>query len=119
MWCSLRFWEAKTQITLVPSHSFSFSFISHSNTSVSFSPACSCHLCGAGFCLCQFEGMGGRVVNARNGEVAISGRDRNCPAQAGLLQNVAEFVVRPVEALGACCSLQGEDPVLQAPAVIW
>lgn len=65
------------------------------------------------------EWVAERLVNARNGEVAISGRDRNCPAQAGLLQNVAEFVVRPVEALGACCSLQGEDPVLQAPAVIW
>lgn len=62
--------------------------------------------------------MGGREAGIRNGEVAISGRDRNCPAQAGLLQNVVEFVVRPVKALGACCS-QGEDPVLQAPALIW
>lgn len=61
--------------------------------------------------------MGGREAGIRNGEVDVSGRDRNCPAQAGLLQNVAEFVVRPVKALGACS--QGEDPVLQAPALIW
>lgn len=58
------------------------------------------------------------LVSARSGEVAMSGKDRNCPAQAGLLQGIAAFVVRPVKALGACCS-QGEEPVLQAPALIW
>lgn len=59
-----------------------------------------------------------RLVSARNGEVAIAGQDRNCPAQAGVLQNVAEFVVRSVKALGAACCLQGEDPVLQGSALI-
>lgn len=62
--------------------------------------------------------MAERLVSARNGEVAISGQDRNFPAQAGLLENVAEFVVRSVKAPGACC-FQGEDPVLQGSALLW
>lgn len=63
------------------------------------------------------EWVAERLLSARNGEVEISGQDRDCPAQPGLVQSVAGFVVRTVKALGACC-LQGEAPVLQGSALL-
>lgn len=99
----------------MPSHSFSFSFISHSSTSVSFSRVCSCHLCGAGFCLSQFEGVGREAGKCQEWGSCHSWPGQKLPS-AGW--GVTGLVVRSVKALGAACCLQGEDPVLQGSALI-